>query len=307
METVGQLFAMQDGVATIEQLELAGVREGLRRSRLASGEWEKVSRQVIGLTGAPRTWRRLVRAAWLSAGPDCAISHCTAGRLHSFDGYGRRVELHVTVCGNAHRTSMPGVKVHRSDLLDERSCVRIDGILVVNKPVALVQIAGTDGRDACAKALDSVLRDGGPPVWIERVVSSWTHRGVKGASTVERLLYERIGQRLPRSWYQRLAKKVLKARNVTLVDEFPVKDPVTGRDLAQLDLADPTLQIGVECQSWEWHGSPSAQARDDARKRRLRLLGWEIVDLWWTDLTHIDDVLAELVYLIDQRRARPSA
>jgi very-short-patch-repair endonuclease len=84
------------------------------------------------------------------------------------------------------------------------------------------------------------------------------------------------------------------------MDEHAVRDPVTGRLLAELDLADPVLRIGVECQSW-WHGSPGATARDAARKRRLRLLGWELVELWWTDLTRIDEVVKEVEYLIDQR------
>ena len=38
------------------------------------------------------------------------------------------------------------------------------------------------------------------------------------------LLDERDGRRLPRSWFQRLAKKVLERSGIRLVDEHPVHD-----------------------------------------------------------------------------------
>ena len=77
--------------------------------------------------------------------------------------------------------------------------------------------------------------------------------------------------------------------------------------LAELDLAIPECKIGVECQSWRWHASPAAKARDSARKRRLRLLGWELVEVWWTDLGRMDELAAELMMLIDARSTELSS
>ena len=73
--------------------------------------------------------------------------------------------------------------------------------------------------------------------------------------------------------------------------------------VADLDLAIPELRIGVECQSWKWHATPDAQRRDAARKRALRRLGWDIIDLWWSDLDRIDDVHATLLVMISERQA----
>jgi very-short-patch-repair endonuclease len=96
----------------------------------------------------------------------------------------------------------------------------------------------------------------------------------------------------------------LAAAGVRLVDELPVRDH-RGILLAELDLADPRHKVGVECQSWEWHATPSAQHRDARRRGMLRQLGWEIVDVWWSDLHHPERVIAEVLYLIRQR-SRPS-
>jgi len=98
----------------------------------------------------------------------------------------------------------------------------------------------------------------------------------------------------------------LAAEAIHLVDEWPVFD-TTGRRLAELDLANVDLQVGVECQSWEWHGSPSAKRRDLTRKRRLRVLGWEIVDVWWSDLNRMAEVVADVQLAISIARARKSA
>ena len=114
------------------------------------------------------------------------------------------------------------------------------------------------------------------------------------------LLGERVDQRLPRSWFQRLVHGVLARTGVRLVDEHPVRDG-RGILLAELDLADPVRKVGVECQSWQWHATPASQHRDARRRGTLRQLGWEIVDVWWSDLRHPDRVVAELTYLLRTR------
>jgi hypothetical protein len=168
--------------------------------------------------------------------------------------------------------------------------------------VALIQVAAFDGRDRAGQALDSILRRGDAPEWIRSVAVRWQRCGVRGPRSVLSLLDERVDGRVPRSWFQRLAQRALARCGLVLVDEFPVFDQ-SGRLLAELDLAIPELRVGVECQSWRWHATPTARAADAARRRRLRLLGWELVEVWWRDLGHLDAVVDELVFLIDRRLA----
>ena len=304
---IGRLFARQDGLATAAQLEALGATRAYVRTRIRNGEWIRVSRHVLASGATPDSWRRRVRAAWFDVGTDAAASHVTACRLHDLDGCSREEEVHLTVCGLHHRTSVVGAVVHRSTLLGEEDCDEVDGIGVVMRPVALIQLAATRGADRAGKALDGMLRRGDPAIWIGRVAQRWLRPGTSGAGTVLTLLDQRVNGRLPRSWFQRVARRVLESHGIALVDEHPVRDPESGRVLAELDLALPRLQIGVECQSWEWHGTPTAQAADARRRRRLRLLGWEIVDVWWTDLDRMDEIVAELRFLVDQRAVHASS
>ena len=296
-----QLFAEQDGLMTYAQAKKAKLPRGVRRARLATGEWRAVDRTVVANTGMPGTWRRDVRAALLSVGDDAALSHVTAGRLHGFDGLANETEIHVTVFGSTHHTAPQGVVVHRSRLLTAKSCVLIDGMRVASKPIALMQIAATRGADPTRKALDGMLREGDSMLWIRTVAQSWRRRGVAGPRLVLDLL-DATEQRLPRSWFQRLARRVLATTGLQLVDEHPVTDPVTGKHLADLDLAAPELKLGIECQSWAWHSTPTARAADALRKRRLRRAGWEIIELWWVDLDRPDEVLADIADAIERLR-----
>jgi hypothetical protein len=114
-----------------------------------------------------------------------------------------------------------------------------------------------------------------------------------------RLLKDRFGRPLPRSWFQRLAKKLIDKHGISLVEELEVRDP-RGRLLAQLDLAHVETKVGVECQSVAYHGTPNDRQRDAERRRKLR---WEIVEVWWSDLERMDAVLDDLRIVISKAEA----
>ena len=48
---------------------------------------------------------------------------------------------------------------------------------------------------------------------------------------------------------------------------------------------------------------PPRQAADLQRKRRVRQLGWDLSECWWTDLDRIDAVVADFL-LVDERQRR---
>ena len=233
------LFARQDGLATTAQLEAAGVTRAMVRTRIGAGEWERTTPTVIATASAPWTWVRSVRAAVMDVGDRCAAADVTAGRLQHFDGLDRVSAIHVVTAGSGHRTTLAGVTIHRSNLFDPSSCDSVDGIRVVTRPLALVQLATSQPVDVVGKALDGMLRKGDSANWIAHVAKEWDVRGGRGGHLVLQLLDQRVGRPLPRSWFQRIASRLLTSHGVRLVDEHPVEDPHTGRRLAELDLALP--------------------------------------------------------------------
>ncbi len=301
LKKASALFAAGDGIARTAALEAAGVSQGIIRARVRAGEWERAAHGVLALGSIPWTWPRRCRLALLAAPEGVALGAASVGRLSGFDGYDADDRIILTYPEPMRPGRLvAGASAIRSRRLSGRDIHAIDGMACVSRPIALTQIAGIDGRNAAAQALDSMLRNGDSPTWIRQVATRLRGPGVSGPPTILRLLDERVEGRLPRSWFQRLAKTALTAKGVPLVDELPVIG-ADGRLLAQLDLAIPALMIGIECQSWRWHSTPTARANDARRKRQLRALGWEIIDVWWSDLGRIDEVSAELQSVIDQR------
>ena len=303
MQKCAVLFAAQHGVASDRQIRTAGVSLRQQKALLASGVWTRHCPGVVGPSGAPETWERRVKAATLAV-PGAVACGRTAACIHRLDGFRRFPQIKIAVPPSSRKIEIPGVKYTRINQLTATDTETVNGIPVTTVALTLIHLAA--GGHNAAKAMDDALRCGNKPDVMREVFQRWRGRGVKGPSAVLELLADRVDRRLPRSWFQRLAKDLFAAEAIHLVDEWPVFD-TTGRRLAELDLANVDLQVGVECQSWEWHGSPSAKRRDLTRKRRLRVLGWEIVDVWWSDLNRMAEVVADVQLAISIARARKSA
>jgi very-short-patch-repair endonuclease len=299
MKALLELMAKQHGVASTSQSRAVGVTPRvelrLRRDGIVCSPFPG----VLALAGGPTTFHGRAMGASLSPGVT-AVSHGAAARLHELDGFARHADVDVICTRRAHPIADCGIAVHytRGPLLEHVDDV--DGIRVLSIASTLALLAPSAGIGPTARALDSALRMGVSTDELRRVAQAWRRRGRSGPPALLMLLGERIDKRLPRSWFQRVAARVLATAGIRLVEEYPVRTR-DGILLAELDLADPRRKVGVECQSWEWHATPTAQHRDARRKGMLRQLGWEIVDVWWSDLRQPARVIMEILYLLRSR------
>ena len=291
------LMAAQHGAAATTQIRRS-LRWRQQTSLIGAQVWRRDDQRVVVSRSTPNTWHQRVMIATLATRG--VASHSTAARLHGLDGFNRRDEIHITLRYNQRRHRHPNTQIHISRVFDASDQLRVEGIPTVIVPVCLIQVAEYSNDDMI-KALEGARRDGINPTWVRQVAGRYDRPGSSATRRLLRALDERIDGTLPRSWFQRLAARVLADVGIATVDEYPVYEG--RRHLADLDLAIPELRIGVECQSWRWHATPDAQRRDAARKRALRRLGWDITDLWWSDLDRIDDVLATLLVVISERDA----
>jgi hypothetical protein len=290
------LMAAQHGAAAITQVRRS-LRWRQRTALIGARVWQRDHDRVVTSRSAPATWHQQVIVATLATRG--VASHTTAARLHGFDGYSRNEEVHITLRYQQRRHSHPNARVHISRVFDRLDQLSIAGIPTVIVPVCLIQLAEHSEVDMI-RALEGCMRDGVSPTWIRQIVARYDRPGSSAPKRLLRALNGRVDGTLPRSWFQRLASRLLDEVGIQTVDEHPIYEG--RRLLAELDLAIPELRIGIECQSWKWHATPEAQRRDAARKRALRRLGWDITDLWWSDLDRIDDVLATLAVVISERR-----
>ncbi len=295
-----EVMATQHGVASSTQARAVGVDSHAEDVLVRRGVLGRPAAGVLVSPAAPRTWHQRAMEAVLAPGR-AVISHGAAARLHGLDGFDRYDFVDV-LCRKGWWPHPPiGTITHFTrGLTHEADLAEVEAVRVLAVPATLTLLAPTVGLGRTARALDSALRLGHPLDELRDVAIRWKRRGRPGPSTLLMLLDERDGRRLPRSWFQQLAKKVLERSGIRLVDEHPVHDE-RGVLIAELDLAEPRRKIGIECQSWRWHATPDAQHRDARRRGMLRALGWEIVDVWWRDLDNPDRIIAEVHHLLVTR------
>jgi hypothetical protein len=297
--TVSELFARQHALASDMQLAAAGVTPLRLRRRLDDGDWRRPCPGVVELVGAPPDWRRTPMAVTL-APRRSVIWLGAAVRVHGLDGFADHETVDALIERGARRGLPEGVIAHSSRRLDKADITTVDGIRVTSIATTLVHCAARYPEDQVQQALDDALRRGKRPRWFVQTIERWQGKGVSGPNELRALLTSRVGERVPRSWFQRLAHRALDDLGVRLEHEVPVFEG--GERLAELDLADVGLRCGLECQSWEWHATPAAIEHDLERKRRLRALGWEIVEMWWSDLERMDVVYADFQIGRDRQR-----
>jgi very-short-patch-repair endonuclease len=299
VQALFDLMSRQHGVASTAQARQLGVSRRVEQRLLTEGSLASPCPGVLSAGGAPLTFRRRAMAAALSTGV-IVISHGAAARLHDLDGFERHGTVDVLGVKGANPHRVLGVAIHRTRGDIGPHVTEVDGIPALSLEATLALLAPAVGIGRTARALDSALRQGVTAAELKEVATAWRKRGRTGPPALLMLLGERVERRLPRSWFQRLASAVLAGVGIRLVDEYEVRDE-RGVLLAELDLADPARRVGVECQSWTWHATPAAQHHDARRRGTLRQLGWEVVDVWWSDLRHPDRVIAELNYLLRSR------
>ncbi len=293
------LMRQQHGVATTSQARALGLTRRAELRMLSAGSLQAPARDVLAAGGVPVSFEGRAMAAALAPGVT-AVSHGAAARLHGLDGFDRyeTVDVIGVQGANPHPAAATVIHYTRGPVLEHTVLVR--KIPTMSIPSTLALLAPTVGVGPTARALDSALRLGVCADELRAVAQAWRRRGRSGPPALLMLLGERVDNRLPRSWFQRIADRVLARVGIRMVDGYRIRDR-RGSLLAELDLADPVRKVGVECQSWQWHASPDAQHRDARRKEMLRQLGWEIVDVWWSDLLHPERVIGEVVYLLRSR------
>jgi len=290
----------QHGAAADAQLRACGLTARRVERLIEAGVLLRHGAGVVVDAATEETWHRRAMAATLALGADATLSGAAAARLHGLDGFADIDRVIVTVAHSRRLNVDDEVTVVQSRCLADEDRTVVDGIPVTTVAATLVSLSRTK-HSRRSQALDSAIRDGIDLAELRADFVRMRKVGRSGPGEMLLMLDQRVNTRLPRSWFQRLAQRALAEHGIALEDEWPVWD-VGGKLLAELDLAHVALMVGLECQSWQWHGTPSKRRADTLRKRKLRRIGWEILELWWSDLERMDAVVADLVDALDRAR-----
>jgi hypothetical protein len=273
---IAAIAAVQEGRVARWQLLLAGLSGWQVKRRVDQGLLIPEHRGIYayGHPGAAAYSTEV--AALLTRGPDALISAHRAAGLYGFRPICEGVDLLVPdTQGGGGRA---GVRVHRS-----RDPVRLDPDFVAGVPVVapawvLLEIAADLGPRALELALDEafstgkVNRDD-----VRRVVDANPFRA--GAGTLRRLLGQRLVGNPTRSPGQE--------RLLGLIREAGLPDPEMDAQIGGGFSADAfwrRARVAAEYDSYTWHSSASAWARDRRKDVYCAEHGIELVRVTDEDL-----------------------
>jgi len=275
---IAELAGRQHGGVARRQLLAMGVTEEAIEVRFESDRIHRLHRGVyaVGHTAITREGRWM--AAVLFCGSGAVLSHSSAAALWEIRGSSRRA---IEVTSGSKARSRAGIHRHFARLpADEATVER--GIPVTTVPRTIFDLAATQGADVAESALRQSeylrLHD---RLSLPDLLDRYPRR--KGTKAVrECLARRRETPGNPRSPLEERFLPFLRSHGLPL-PRLNAWLEVGGRRY-QVDCLWPTQRQIVELDGWQGHGTRSAFRDDRARDRRLRVAGYAITRLTWSQL-----------------------
>ena len=254
--------------------------------RRHAGLVEELWPGLLRLAGWP-AWPQAIMAAVLAAGRGVVASHRAAAALHRLDGCEPDV---LEVSAVDRQVRLVGVVAHRVASLPRSDRHVVDGVPCTGLARTLADLGSVVRDDAVERAFDDARRRGTSLLWLGRTARRLHRPGQHGTRVLLELLDQAAGP-VRDSWFEHLVERCLTSpRLPPLERQWTVRD-ARGRFVARLDLAMPSIRLGVEAHSRRFHFGAAAEAADERRDLKLAALGWEVLYVGWHDIGDADRLL----------------
>jgi hypothetical protein len=275
---ISSIAAAQDGRVARWQLLQAGLSGWQVKRRLDAGSLIREHRGVYAFGHPGETGHSTEIAALLTRGPDALINAHRAAGMYGFRPMCEGVDVLVPDTQGGGRR--PGIRLHRSGDRHRLQPEFIGTVPVVAPAWVLLEIAADLAERALEVALDeafsvgNVNRDD-----VARVVGANPTRA--GAGVLKHLLAQRLVGNPTRSPGQE--------RLLALVREAGLPDPEMDARIGggfSADLFWRAARVAAEYDSFRWHSSRSAWARDRRKDAYCAAHGIALVRVTDHDLDH---------------------
>lgn len=288
------LAESQHGLITATQLRDLGFGPHAFADRAGSAQWVALTDEVLRRAGAPESRGQLALGAVLDAGPGAALAYSSAAAWWHVPG----TELEPLHVVRARRTQRrPQVAhLHTVRLLPERWTTVLDGVPIVRPELLAMQLFAQyrfERAERHVDALWSLRLLSGPS--LRAFVDEMGARGRNGIGGLRRYLDERgDGYVPPASGLEGRAIKILAEAGIPMRRQVDSGGPAwTGR----VDLRHEVEPVIAEVQSERYHLALSDRRDDEARHAALAAAGFQVVELWDSQVWHRPREVVELVRL----------
>ena len=258
---------------------------------------------VLVIVGSAAGWHQRLMAATLADGGHAVASHRAAARLHGLDGFVECdvVELSVT---NEHRWRRTDeVVAHHVAALDAADVVTVDGIRCTGLARTLADLGAVVDPLLVRRALTDARRRGTSLRWIQLTADRVHRPGPSGTGVLLGLLATiPFEGRVPDTWFEELVALCLDDPAMPPIElQYPIRDD-TGHVVAKTDIGIPSVKLGLEAHSRQFHFGPDAEPLDEQRDLAAGICGWDLQYLGWYATRRPKDVVTVVKQLIAARR-----
>mgnify|MGYP000879386774 CR=1 FL=1 len=247
------------GVLLPSVLEREGVTPKERRTRVARGEWRRLSSGILVIAGTPETFEMRAIAA-LAARPDAALSHQTAGRFLGVELADD--EIHLTDSGGSSRCS--GARLHRTELLP-CDVTRRSGFRVTTMERTLVDLGATLGSNQLRRCIEDQVISGRTTFEpVEATFDRLARPGRPGIARTRAVLAQLDGQPPTESELEAMFERLLDVHGLPQ-PERQVTFEWSPEEQGRVDGWYPQASLIVELDGRRFHARVAAFERD--RKR----------------------------------------
>jgi hypothetical protein len=311
VRAVAELAASQHGAFTRRQAAAIGLSRARIATAVRNGWLTEPIPQVLVTAGQPTTWEQAVRIATLAGGGHAVASHGAAARLHELDGFNGATPVEVSIA-NHHRLRLPDDGrsiIHHVDRLAARlDVVEVGGIPSTGLARTLADLGSVCSVLEVRRALTDVRRRGTSLRWLRSTAERCHRPGQAGTGVLLRLL-DAVPHEggVPDSWFEELLAECIADPAIPpVVPQYDLIDQ-RGAFVARVDLAIPSVRLGIEAHSRRFHFGPDAEPLDEQRDLAAAAVGWELLYLGWYATQRPAEVLAIIRRVVQARKSDLSA
>jgi very-short-patch-repair endonuclease len=273
---IASIAERQYGIVSRAQLVAAGITDAAIATRIRRFGLHPLHRGVyaVGHTALPPLAREM--AAVLACGVGAVVSHMSAATSiwHLLETVNEVVDI-TTPRLNRRR---PGIRVHRSRVLDADDIRVVKGIPVTSVPRTLIDLAESRPGREVERAFDEALTRklttaAAMSAAIERL------RGRRGTRRLQDLLERDTEPAFTRSEAEERLLAVIRGSGLPL----PQVNTRVGRHVVDFAWREPG--VIVETDGYRFHSTRRAFERDRERDARLTAAGFRVIRVTWRQLT----------------------
>jgi hypothetical protein len=294
------LAQRQHGVFTVFQVRAGGGTVHQIKHRVEDGLWERRSRHVLALAGAPRTFEHQIMAACLHTDGSVA-SHRSAARLQRVPNL-RTTEVEVTACyGDTSRN--PFGTLHRSVDLTSEDIVLVGAIPTTSLPRTVADLFTCLSLQRASWIAEGLLATDRLTLDALAAVHDRYGRQGRPATVDVRELIARLDEVPP-------LQSELEQRARSLLVDAGLPDPVRQVPLpgwvehpAHADFAYPAARLIIEVDGRSWHTRTQDFEVDRRRDNAAQVAGWVVLRFTWRQVVDDPDYVVATIRAALRRAA----